>query len=31
MPFEHTNIQEFNQYKESDEALFIIYSDLEYI
>ena len=31
MPFEHTNILEFNQYKKSDEAPFIIYSDLESI
>ena len=29
MPPEHTQIFEFNQYKKSDEAPFIIYADLE--
>ena len=31
MFFEHTKILEFNQYKKSDEAPFIIYSDHESI
>ena len=30
MPFEDTKIIEFNQYQESDKALFIIYADLEF-
>ena len=31
MPSEGTKILEFNQYRESDKAPFIIYVDLEYI
>ena len=29
MPFEHIKILEFNQYKKSDKAAFVIYADLE--
>ena len=31
MPPEHTKIVEFDQYKKSDKAPFIIYADLEWI
>ena len=31
IPFEDTKILEFNQYKKSDEAPFIIYADIECI
>ena len=31
MPSEDTKILEFNQYKKSEKALFIIYADLECI
>ena len=30
MPFEDTEILEYNQYKKSDKAPFIIYTDLEF-
>ena len=29
MPFEDTNMLEFNQYQKSDKAPFVIYADLE--
>ena len=31
MPSEDTKILEFNQYKKSDKAPFVIYADLEYL
>ena len=31
MPSEDIKILEFNQYKKSDKALFVIYADLEYL
>ena len=31
LPFEDTEILEFNQYQKSDKAPFIIYADLEFI